>query len=48
MLQEFETQLKTVVTSKRLSGSKMAALTELAMEHMNVSIPLESAAAHLS
>ncbi|KAG8713373.1 hypothetical protein FRC11_012409 [Ceratobasidium sp. 423] len=35
-LTEFETQLKTVVTAKRLSGSKMAALTELAVENMHL------------
>ncbi|CAE6499364.1 unnamed protein product [Rhizoctonia solani] len=35
-LAEFETQLKTVVTSKRLSSSKMAALTELAVENMHL------------
>ncbi|KAL5633604.1 hypothetical protein ACGC1H_003925 [Rhizoctonia solani] len=35
-LGEFETQLKVVVTSKRLSSSKMVALTELAMENMHL------------
>ncbi|CUA69282.1 hypothetical protein RSOLAG22IIIB_08406 [Rhizoctonia solani] len=35
-LGEFETQLKTVVTSKRLSSSKMATLTELAVENMHL------------
>ncbi|KDN47773.1 hypothetical protein RSAG8_03193, partial [Rhizoctonia solani AG-8 WAC10335] len=35
-LAEFETQLKVVVTSKRLSSSKMVALTELAVENMHL------------
>ncbi|KAF8595776.1 hypothetical protein BDV93DRAFT_419456, partial [Ceratobasidium sp. AG-I] len=32
--QEFEAQLRQVVTAKRLSSSKMTALTELALENM--------------
>ncbi|KAH7326892.1 hypothetical protein B0J17DRAFT_221746 [Rhizoctonia solani] len=35
-LTEFETQLKNVVTAKRLSNSKMVALTELAVENMHL------------
>ncbi|CAE7180992.1 unnamed protein product [Rhizoctonia solani] len=35
-LGDFETQLKTVVTAKRLSNSKMVALTELAVENMHL------------
>ncbi|CCO31170.1 Rpb7-binding protein seb1 [Rhizoctonia solani AG-1 IB] len=35
LLGEFETQLKAVVTAKRLSSSKMTALTELAVEKMH-------------
>ncbi|KAG9101430.1 hypothetical protein FRC07_010311, partial [Ceratobasidium sp. 392] len=31
---DFETQLRQVVTAKRLSSSKMTALTELAVENM--------------
>lgn len=34
--QEFESSLKLVVTAKRLSQSKMAALTELALKNMKV------------
>ncbi|KAF8307789.1 hypothetical protein DL93DRAFT_2222028 [Clavulina sp. PMI_390] len=42
-VEEFETSLKALVTAKRLSGSKLTALTELAMKNMKSDARIVSA-----